>query len=358
MDTVCRKIYELSQQGDESIWLYKEDMDRAFRQLLGDYSSVPLLGFRWRGRYYFDLVMMMGCRIAPYICQRVTSMIVYLHRKNGYYLTNYVDDFLGLERVSMVHQAHQALIVLLSEVGASRSERKSVSPTQEIEFVGNLLNTVSMTIGVTPTRRVELLRELETWHYRVVTTCRQLESLVGKLQFLSACIRPGRLFTSRLIQELRGMKRGSYYRVSEEARKDIKWWYLFLPNFEGSSLMWLIDVEKVDAEMSVDACLHGAGGVRKDQCFTVTFPQHISGNKKYSISHYELWAVIVAIRIWWSQLTGKIIRVRTDNEAVAVIVNTGCARSSSVTSTAQGAGVVVSYIQCKGQVSTSARGQK
>ena len=79
VDLVCRKIFDLSRHGTEDIYMYKEDMDRAFRQLPVDFKTVPLLGFQWRGLYYFDLVMMMGCHIAPYICQRTTNMLTYLH---------------------------------------------------------------------------------------------------------------------------------------------------------------------------------------------------------------------------------------------------------------------------------------
>ena len=40
-------------------------MDQTFRQSPADFRHVPMLGYRWRGKYYFDLVMMKGCHIAP-----------------------------------------------------------------------------------------------------------------------------------------------------------------------------------------------------------------------------------------------------------------------------------------------------
>ena len=45
MDSVCKCIYEMSLQDSQEIWLFKEDLDRAFRQLYGDLKSVPLLGY-------------------------------------------------------------------------------------------------------------------------------------------------------------------------------------------------------------------------------------------------------------------------------------------------------------------------
>ena len=111
VDDLARRTYELRvSDAVTPILFYKEDLERAFRQLFACPGSVPLLGFRWRTKYYFDLVMAMGCTIAPYICQRTTNMIVYLHEQMGYFLLNYVDDFIGVEfqsRAIKAHSAHQ-----------------------------------------------------------------------------------------------------------------------------------------------------------------------------------------------------------------------------------------------------------
>ena len=69
-DDLCRQIYELSVERPEcKIMFYKEDLDRCFRQYYADLASVPLLGFKWCNMYYFDMVMMMGCRVSLAIAQ-------------------------------------------------------------------------------------------------------------------------------------------------------------------------------------------------------------------------------------------------------------------------------------------------
>ena len=326
-DAVCKYIYDLRQRNVQqlSIWLYKEDMDRAFRQLYADLKSVPLLSFKWRNLYYHDLVMVMGCTVAPYVCQRTTSMIAYIQAEMGYMVFNYVDDFLGIEYISKIHDAHTSLLRLFRDVGMSRSESKSVPPTQELEFIGNLLNTEQFTIGITPVRKVQILKELEKWRFKPVATRREMESLVGKLQFISACVKPGRLFVSRLLSNLKGMSRGRTYKLSNEARKDIKWWTLFLPGYNGTSIMWYLNVAEINKEFATDACLIGAGGVAGNQYYSVRFPEHLR-RKEVNIVHLELWAIIIAIRLWGVKLTGKYIRVKTDNESVSSIINSGRSR--------------------------------
>ena len=78
---------------------------------------------------------------------------------------------------------------------------------------------------------------------------------------------------------------------------------------------------EIDLELAMDACLKAAGGVRNSECFSVKFPEAVKNECK--ITHLELWAIILAVKMWGRELTGKVIRVKTDNEAVSTIVNTG-----------------------------------
>ena len=324
VDMLAQRIYEL-RKSDPSfrIMLYKEDLDRAFRQLGCDPMSVPLLGYCWKGGYLFDLVAVMGCCIAPYFCQKTSNMIAYIHQQMQYFLLNYVDDFVGCEYEDKAWEAHQTLIRTFSSLGFDRSEKKSVQPVPCLEFVGNLVDAEQFTIGVTPDRKIEVLRELEAYRGRVSCTHRQLESLVGKLQFMSNCITPGRLFVSRLLNELKGMARNRQYAINDEMRKDIKWRYLFLPGFKESCILWLLDTSPIDSEMAVDACLKGAGGIRSDTYFRVKFPGWLLKSEKYTITHLELWVVIIGVKVWGKELSRRIIKIRSDNEAVSYILNTG-----------------------------------
>ena len=59
----------------------------------------------------------MGCRSAPYIAQRISNLVSYIHSKMSYHLLNYVDDFLGSEVKSRIYQSHEAFIQLLNNIG-------------------------------------------------------------------------------------------------------------------------------------------------------------------------------------------------------------------------------------------------
>ena len=77
--------------------MFKVDLSRYFRQLPLDPGDNSLIGCVIDGNIYFDTVLPMGMRSAPYITQRVTNAIAYLHRQMEFFLLNYVDDFVGAE---------------------------------------------------------------------------------------------------------------------------------------------------------------------------------------------------------------------------------------------------------------------
>ena len=46
----------------------------------------------------------------------------------GYFLLNYVDNFIGAEFQDTVYHAHEALLRLLRDIGVSRSEKNLWHP--------------------------------------------------------------------------------------------------------------------------------------------------------------------------------------------------------------------------------------
>ena len=131
------------------------------------------------------------------------------------------------------------------------------------------------------------------------------------------------MFISRLINWLRGLDRVSRHRIPLEAHKDLSWWRRFLPTYNGVSILWLTSFPEADTIMAMDACQEGYGGTLGNQFFRGKFPK---AYKEYNIALLELKAVLVALRIWAPTLAGKYFWVNVDNQAVAIILNTGKSR--------------------------------
>ena len=52
---------------------------------------------------------------------------------------------------------------------------------------------------MTPERVVEISLLVEAWPRKKKASLRDLQSLLGKLHFIATCVRPGRIFVSRLL---------------------------------------------------------------------------------------------------------------------------------------------------------------
>ena len=93
-----------------------------------------------------------------------------------------------------------------------------------MEFLGVLIDTVKMTLQVTEERLVELDQLLADWINYDLVCKKQMQSLIGKLNFVATCVRSSRIFFSRLLNFLRQMPGGGQVQLDLETKKDIKWW--------------------------------------------------------------------------------------------------------------------------------------
>lgn len=303
--------------------MFKKDLHKAFSQIPICPGSYRLTGFQWRGKYYFHRMMPQGLTTACLACQRTTNSIRYIQQQLGYWICNYIDDLAGAEPEETAQDAYLSLGKTIEDLGLLENPEKAVEPTEEMEFLGNLLNARKRTVSVTADRRVELITELNTWNEADWITRRQLESIVGKLQFVCNCVRSGCLFLNRLLNFLCKTKVGIKYRLPKQAHADLLWWIKCLETFQGTSMMWFEEFQFPDERAAADASGEAAGGVCGLQYYRVLFPRWLADK---CIAVKELWAIIILLKIWGPELTENRVLLFCDNQAVADLINTGRAR--------------------------------
>ena len=233
VDLLCRRAAEL---GSECMG-FKLDLDCAFKQIVMSPDAWLILGIFLAQYLFYDKTAIMGSRSAPYVCQRMTSFICHIMNSINYFIANYVDDFMGLEHADRVWAAYNALGNLLRDLGISKAIAKAIPPTHIIEFLGVWYNLIDMTISVTQHRIQKLQAELQQWDRTKWYNLKRLQSLVGKLQFISNSVRPGRVMVLRLRNELRQTTDTYQHPITAEMRKDLHWWQKFLCTYNGVSLM-------------------------------------------------------------------------------------------------------------------------
>ena len=236
VDAIALRVAQLA--SSQQVYMFKIDLSGYFRQLPLDPGDYSLLCFVWRGQLYFDIVSPMGLRSAPYFAQRTSDAIRYIHNAMGYFLFNDIDDLIGVEGLQKINSSFQALLRTLKDIGLKEAQGKRVEPTQVLNCMGTLVNAADKTLSVLPERTAELMTELKAWYNKDYCTIKELQRLVGKLQFVCAVVRPSRLFMSCMLELLRSIKGGGIH-ITEEFRKDIMWWIGYLPIFTGTSILWM-----------------------------------------------------------------------------------------------------------------------
>ena len=119
------------------------------------------------------------------------------------------------------------------------SKHKACPHSSVMVVFGILFNTIDMTIFISPDRVDEIQAELDAWHSSAKMSSKQLESLIGKLQFTSQVIRTGCVFLAHLLDELRSfLKRGSPP-VPSHIIQDLKWWQYIIPILNSTKSIYL-----------------------------------------------------------------------------------------------------------------------
>ena len=280
IDTLAQRVVELG----PSCLLWKKDAWRAFRQIPLCPRDYSLIGYHWNHGLYFDKVMPMGLHTAAYICQRITNAVVFVHRQLGYWSINYLDDFGSAEKPQEAWDSYHLMGNILKTIGLREAEDKAVPPTTCMDFLSNTVDTVKMTLEVSEGRREELLQLISKWKLKKSYAVRQLQSLIGKLSFVTNCVHAGCIFIARLIDQLKELKDNSdRHPVTIEMIKDLTWWEKFLPQFDGVSILWLQDCLSMDQWLAMDASLIGVG-VYKENNFSNT-SLHLMFSQTQNIFH-------------------------------------------------------------------------
>ena len=210
----------------------KIDIKSAYRLIPVREQDWPLLGYQIDGKFYHNVVLPLGCRSSPFLFSRFADAIHWIvgnQTGRDTYL-HYVDHFffVGTAGSKECSQLMAAMRDTCGELEVPLSDEKEDGPAPQLTFLGVLLDAVRQTISLPKDKQQEITSLLREWEVKETFSKRELQSLIGSLQFASKCIPSSRLFTRRLIRSLPSTN--SLAAVSENIRKELKWWQHFLPS--------------------------------------------------------------------------------------------------------------------------------
>ena len=168
----------------------------------------------------------------------------------------------------------------------------------------------------------EIISLVSEWQGKVKSTKVELQSLIGKLQYVSKCVLQSRVFLNRLLETLRLMKGKKIVRLSKSFQKDLKWWSMFVEEYNGVSFIPSSVWTEPDVTFATDSCLVGCGGINSGEYFHSAFPKDIE-DQNLPIHCLEMLTVLVAVRIWGCRLASLKVQIYCDNEPAVKVINSG-----------------------------------
>ena len=306
-------------------YMYKTDLARGYRQLRVDPWDWPLLGFHYNGKFYMDLCPPFGLKSSAMCMQRTSEAICFIHGKLGFYSRPYLDDFGGAEQSE--EKAREALSTLqgvMHELGVNEAKHKVCQPATKMVWLGIEYDSQAMTMKIPDDKMEEVVTIVGQWADRQRATQREIQSLFGLLQFVASVSPPARIFTNRILADLReAPKRGSES-LSLGFKKDLKFFSDLIPDYNGVRIIRKLPVQ-CQEQLELDSCLTGCGAYTGEQWYAEEYPQEVL-QVDHCIAHLELLNVVVAIKVWGRQWSGTRVCVYCDNTNACIAIQTGRSR--------------------------------
>ena len=327
-------------------YMWKRDLSRFFLQLPLDPLDYDKVGCIWRGQLLFFTSYVWGTRHAGMNDQRVTNCVSTIHRSLGYSNNclnksngcelcphdstdsdssafnslNYSDDMAGCEgTLDRATLSFSVMGTLLKELGLTESLDKAVAPCQVMTYLGIEFDSVKLEMRVNESKCKELNFELMKWARKTVATKAELQSILGKLLWVSRAIKYSRCFVLRIIAEIKKLKfQTQKITFSHEVRKDFLWWQKFMAVFNGTHLLV---PNSTSNQISGDACPMGYGIWNPDLCqyFSAKFPLNLQ-DPQIPIHIKEFVCLILATKAWGKNWAGKTVQLFCDNDSVCDVI--------------------------------------
>ena len=320
--------------------IWKRDLSRFFLQIPLCPVEYPKVMFVWRQVLFFFAGLMFGLRNSGYQGQRVTNAVTWIHQRLGletdeeqmYSSINYSDDIGGAETTEKRAVASfNALSDLLLDLGLEESIDKAHPPSTKMPYLGVQFDTVAMTMSIPPEKLQEVRAEVRLWLRKTTSTKKNLQKLLGKLFWVSRCVRHSRSFMGRLLGQLKltnSVGENKKVKLSSDCIADINWWDRYLARFNGVEMMYpanpiLLSLDQLlDSSALVncgDAQMMGGGAYYGMEYWSRPFPRWLQ-DTQVPIHLKEFWVVIVSAWIWGEHWKGKLVHIFSDSDPVVDVL--------------------------------------
>ncbi|VDI21629.1 Hypothetical predicted protein [Mytilus galloprovincialis] len=235
-------IHLVQSQGHKAL-MARADVENAFRLLPINPEDYHFLGFTWNGKFYYDTCLPMGLSSSCQLFEKFSTALHWI-LTSSFGISNVshlLDDFVFVSKASSkaCDYALHSFLKLCKTIGVPIKHEKTRFPTTVLTIYGIEIDSNEM-IARLPSDKIEKIYDdmLVSVKRRRSVTLRDLQSLIGLLNFACSVIIPGRAFLRRLINLTLGHTNPQFrITLNAEARADLRAWFEFIEHFNGKIML-------------------------------------------------------------------------------------------------------------------------
>ena len=323
VDLICQCKSEHGQ-----CFMAKTDIKNAYRNLPIAPQEYPLVGFTWQNQFYMDKCLPMGCRSSCKTFNRFSSalkwVLVNKLKLEGAAVHILDDFFIICPSPGAAHRGLHDFINFCEDIGVPIAFEKTEAPNTIMTFMGVTLDSIQLVAYLPQEKVTDALEKIKEATLASRKPLKEVQSLIGTLNFAASVIRPARAFSRRLIDVTRGVKKSFHsVRISKGVKKDLLVWRNFLQDYNCKSFMLYRELK---ATLNCPLVTDAAGGVACGGYFGVhwfiaEWPASWKNSSKYHITFLELFPIFLGLHLFAGNMQNNIIDVKSDNMATVYALN-------------------------------------
>lgn len=206
------------------------------------YPSDYHLGFSWKGHYYYDKCVPFGTSSSCHLFEASSTALewIALHKLGCAAVVHILDDFLFINSSEeSCTKDLNAFLAMCHDIGIPVAFDKTFPASTSMTFGGISLCSIRL-IASLPLDKLWKCKELLLllWPNAILKKfLRELQSLIGYLNFCCSVITCGKAFLRRLINLTIGIRKPFHHvSLNRQVKADLSMWLIFLARYNGKSM--------------------------------------------------------------------------------------------------------------------------
>ena len=313
-------------------WMATLDLKDAYSCILIHPEHRKFLRFWWDNTLFQYRTLPFGLASAPRVFTKLLRPVVAFLRQMGIRLLIYLDDVILLNQSQIgLEKDKLTVLKLLHGLGFVVNLQKSMlSPAQQVEYLGYLINSKNLTLSLPQRRLLTMLTIRETCLHVLTSSSirvRMLSQLIGMLTSTVLAVLPAPLHYRFLqMQKTKGLlanhqNYNALVTMTADCREELQWWLHHLQEWNGKTMV----IPTPDLVITTDSSLKGWGATSNG--VTTQGLWSLQESREH-INVLELKAAMFAVMAYAKDLSRVHILLRVDNRATMAQINKmGGARS-------------------------------